>query len=121
MYGTRTGAAHAAEVALLLGSELGEELGGFLLEVRLAALAAELHLLPLVNEHDGVAHRAQLFARDDANVEGVRLGGGIDGRRGIRRRTRVLAAGEHDEGGRNESEIQDGLHGEEAGGEGTGD
>jgi len=54
-----------------------QELRGLLLEVLDAAFAAELDLLPLVHAHDRRAHGTELFARDDAGFQGVRLGVGL--------------------------------------------
>ena len=60
--------------------ELGEVLGGLLIEVTDARLAAEADLLPLVIDHDGWPHLSELFIRHDAFCR--RIGdwfGGMDG------------------------------------------
>ena len=61
--------------------QLGQVLGRVGVEVLAAVLAAELDLLSLVDEDDGLALGAELLVGDNALVEGVglRVGGLVGG------------------------------------------
>lgn len=66
----------------LLGRELGEVLGGLLLEITDARLAAEADQLAFVVDHHRLAHFTEFLIGDDAGGQGVGCGiGGTGGGR----------------------------------------